>query len=210
MTIVPPHLAPVEFYRAHWPHSKLYDKEVEILESIRDNFITVVHAGNMLGKDFTAGRAAIWFFMSRHPVRIVTTSVDGTQLEGVLWGEIRRAIEESVIPLSYERGGPIIDQHLHLKKLIGHGKNQRECGVSYCIGRVARKGEGMLGHHAYPDNWDGVTPHTLLIADEASGVEDISWERGMTWAKRMLAIGNPWDCNNFFKKLVQRGNVRAA
>jgi hypothetical protein len=81
------------------------------------------------------------------------------------------------------------------------------CPLSYCIGRVAAKGEGMLGHHI-PDIGDGV-PRTLAILDEASGVEDLANERVDTWAKRKLIIGNPFPCNNFFRKYVQEGDIIA-
>jgi hypothetical protein len=78
-------------------------------------------------------------------------------------------------------------------------------GLSYILGRVAAKGEGMLGHHI-ADYGDGV-PRTLFVADEASGVDDISYERAKTWAKRILVIGNPFPCSNFFYKGVKRGDV---
>jgi hypothetical protein len=197
---------PIGWSRFHWPKMKVYDRQEDILLSVRDNYETVVVAGNMMGKDYIAARAALWFFCSRTPCRVVTTSVDGTQLEGVLWGEIRRAVQEAADngrPLDAEHGGHLITNHLHYRKLV----NGRECGLSYMIGRVARKGEGLLGHHAYPDDWDGVTPHTLFIADEASGVEDISYERADTWAKRKLVIGNPYPCQNFFRKAVRGGDV---
>lgn len=190
------------FVETFWPKIKLYDKQIDIMLSVRDNFQTVVTAGNMLGKDFIAGLITIWFFLTRTPCRIVTTSVDATQLEGVLWGEIGRFIQDSVIPLDSKRGGPLVVNHLHLRKMDVRTKNV--CKISYVIGRVAAKGEGMLGHHV-ANNGDGV-PRTLFVADEASGVDDTSDTRADTWAKRKLAIGNPYPCQNFFKKSVTEGD----
>lgn len=134
-------------------------------------------------------------------MRVVTTSVDHTQLEGVLWGEIRRFIQTSKYPLDANRGGPLIVNHLHLRKVV---KGQM-CGISYAIGRVAAKGEGMLGHHV-ADVGDGI-PRTLFVADEASGVEDVNWDRAETWAKRRLAIGNCYNTANFFFRAVQEGDL---
>jgi len=69
----------------------------------------------------------------------------------------------------------------------------------------------MLGHHI-AETGDGI-PRTLWLADEASGVEDISYERASTWARRMLIIGNCYSgapgCS-FFQKAVQGGVSGAA
>jgi hypothetical protein len=162
------------------------------------------------GKDFVAGYAALWFFLTRSPCRVVTTSVDHTQLEGVLWGEIRRFIQESRVPLDVRQGGPLVINHLHLRKVVGRSRSNQApqvCGISYMIGRVAAKGEGMLGHHV-AEVGDGL-PRTMFMADEASGVDDVSYERAGTWAKRMLVIGNPYECQNFFKRGVQGGDIGA-
>jgi len=151
------------------------------------------------GKDFISGLAVLWFFLSRHPCRVVTTSADHSQLEAVLWGEVRRFISTSEVPLNAEKGGPLIVNHLHLRKVV----NGQVCGLSYCVGRVAAKGEGMLGHHV-AETGDGI-PRTLFVADEASGVDDVSYERASTWARRKLVIGNPYPCQNFFRWAV-KGN----
>ena len=216
-----------------WPHVKFYNRQRDIIYSVVENTETVVVAGNMLGKDFVAAFITLWFFLTRHPVRIVTTSADHLQLESVLWGEIRRFIQESRVPLTAKEGGPILENHLHLRKALrppGHpvvvpslgpeGRPERMvsvagnggrskydvCGLSYCIGRVAAKGEGMLGHHV-ADTGDGI-PRTLMIADEASGVDDDTWLIPDTWAKRKLAIGNPYPCQNFFRKAYEEGDLK--
>lgn len=140
----------------------------------------------------------------------MTTSVDHTQLEGVLWGELRRFIQTSVVPLNATVGGPLVVNHLHLRKMYGKGNSRKMCGLSYLLGRVAAKGEGMLGHHIAKTG-DGI-PRTLFISDEASGVEDISWERADTWADRKLAIGNCYQgapgCT-FFQRGVMGGDLMA-
>lgn len=181
-----------------WPDITLYDKQREILHSLRDNDETVVPAGNMLGKDFIAGLGVLWFFLSRHPCRVLTTSVDATQLEAVLWGEIRRFIDDSKIPLRSTEGGPLIVNHLHLRKVV-RGK---VCGLSYVLGRVAgQEGEGMLGHHIAKTG-DGI-PRTLAVGDEASGLPTSYKDKFDTWAHRQLYIGNCFPCDNHFKHAVK-------
>lgn len=194
---------PLEFAKLLWPDVHFYSKQREILYSVRDNDVTIVPAGNQLGKDFIAAFTTLWFFLTRTPCRVVTTSVDSTQLESVLWGEIRRFIQTAKYPLNCEQGGPLLVNHLHLRQVI----NKQICGLSYCIGRVAAKGEGMLGHHI-ADVGDGI-PRTLFVIDEASGVEDIAFERAETWAKRILVIGNPYETKNFFYRGVKAGDLLA-
>lgn len=192
---------PIKLQRRVWPKLVFYDKQWDIIYSVWDNDETVVPAGNMLGKDFVAAFINIAYFLTRRPCRCVTTSVDGTQLEGVLWGEMRRFIQTAHEPISSDRGGPLLVNHLNIRKVDTVTKEV--CGLSYLMGRVAAKGEGMLGHHI-PHTGDGI-PRTLFTADEASGVDDESEDKASTWADRKLFIGNPYPCNNFFKRAVEGG-----
>lgn len=191
---------PLQFSRLLWPDVTFYKEQKDIIYSVLYNDETFVVAGNMLGKDFVSAFIVLWFFITRHPCRVITTSADYSQLESVLWGEIRRFIQISKYPLEHSKGGPLVVNHLHIRKQVA-GK---VCGLSYLIGRVAAKGEGMLGHHIADDR---KTPKTLFVCDEASGVDDITYERADTWAKRKLIIGNPYPCSNFFYKGVKGGDI---
>lgn len=197
---------PLELQKVLWPDVKFAGYQKQIIESVELNDETVVPAGNMLGKDFTAAFVALSFYITREPVRVITTSVDNSQLEGVLWGEIRRFIQTSKYPLEHTKGGPLVVNHMHIRKIINF-KTLEMCPLSYLIGRVAAKGEGMLGHHI-PKTGDGI-PRTLYIGDEASGLEDTSYECADTWAERKLIIGNPYPCDNFFKRAVKGGDIKA-
>lgn len=189
---------PFELAALYWPDVRLYPKQQEIIRSVWENDETVVPAGHMLGKDFVTGFLCLAFFLTRTPCRIVTTSVDFKQLEGVLWGEIRRFIQTSKFPLDHERGGPLVINHLHIRK--AHPDGQID-GLSYLIGRVAALGEGMSGHHIARTG-DGI-PRTLFVSDEASGVDERSADKATEWANRMLLIGNPYECQNQFKWAVK-------
>ena len=194
--VIPQFSDPVESCKRVWPHYTLYSKQREILYSLRDNFETIVPAGNELGKDFITGMAVLWFFFSRRPCRIVTTSVDNSQLNDVLWGEIRRFLDEAVMPLPIEITG-----HPKMYQLDRFGKRIEK---TECVAKVAQKGEGMLGRHA--ERTDKNEPTTLLVIDEASGVDDEGYEKADTWAHRILIIGNPFPCTNFFFKGVMEGD----
>src|SRR5262245_18453716 len=95
---------PLEIGRKLWPNVYFYDKQREIIYSTFWNRMTVVPAGNELGKDFVAAFIALVFFLTRKPCRIVTTSSKDQHLR-VLWGEINRYISTSAVPLDSRKGG---------------------------------------------------------------------------------------------------------
>lgn len=186
---------PLKLAKLCWPHVSFYKEQREMLYSIRDNRETFVPAGNKLGKDFTTGYAVLWFFLSRSPCKILTTSVDSSQLQKVLWGEINTFIQTSKYPL------PLRVIHQEIRRVV-KGKTEPN---SYLIGRVAQAEEGMLGHHL-PWGPNG-EPHTLMAGDEASGIGTGLWDKTRTWRHRALAIGNCYPCVNFFYNAIKEGDV---
>lgn len=188
---------PIKFASIGWPHVKFYKQQQEMIYSVANNDETIVPAGNMLGKDFTAAFIVIWYFVTRRPCRIVTTSAKDDHLR-VLWGEINRFIDTAAFPLRIDQGGPLrVNHHQLLWEYEG-----KRCPLSYVAGMVASDATlaAMQGHHV-PDVGDGI-PRTLFISDESSAVPDEYWMMARTWAKRMFAIGNTWPCENFFKHAV--------
>lgn len=184
---------PVRFTELVWPEVRLYDKQAEIMYSVRDNKETFVPAGNGLGKDFVSALIAIWFFCSRRPARVVTTSVKHDQLNDVLWGEIRHFLDTAAYPL------PIQYNHMHIRQVRNDG---RFVPKSELVGQVIAKGEALLGRHLERD-----IPRTLTIFDEASGIDSAVYESSDTWTHRKLVIGNPYPCSNFFKEGVKAGDA---
>lgn len=194
---------PLKLIEACWPKIVLYDKQVEILYSIRDNRETVVPAANMLGKDYVAGLVVLWFFISRTPCRIVTTSAGDDHLR-VLWGEIGRFIDTSAIPLNAKKGGPLVVNHQELKKVVD-GEIDK---ISYVKGLVASPDNiaKMQGHHANPDNLrDAIAdlPRSMFVSDESSSVKHSYYTMASTWFKRAFIFGNTWPCDNFFKYAIK-------
>lgn len=189
--------SPLKLIPALWPDVRMYRKQKLIIESVWENDRTYVPAGHKLGKDYITGLILPCFFLTRTPCRIVTTSVDASQLTAVLWGEMRRHIMGSRYPLLHEQGGPLIVNHMQVRKVVD-GKID---ALSYIIGRVAQKGEGLSGHHlARGPNGE---PKTLGVCDEGSGIEAEVFDRMSEWAHRFLCIGNPYECQNDFKWAVK-------
>jgi hypothetical protein len=115
----------------------------------------------------------------------------------VLWGEISRFVQTGRHPLTHKTAGPLLVNHRDIRRV---GPDGKLCPVSYLRGMVSERGEGMAGHHA---------AHTLLVIDEASGVDDLVYTQGDTWARKKLIFGNPNPCENFFKRAVKGGDLPA-
>lgn len=197
MNIIEGTVDPITLAKKLWPDTYFYEQQKEIIYSVWNNDETIVPAGNMLGKDFVSGRLITLFFITRYPCRIVTTSAKDDHLR-VLWGETLQGIRESKVPL-LAPDGPLIYTHHEMRRLYEGEK----CPLSYVKGMVASTDSmaGMQGHHI-ANRGDGI-PRTLFIADESSSVEEQYFVMARTWANRMLILGNPWPCSNYFFKSVE-------
>ncbi len=196
---------PVRFKEIFWPDVVFYDKQVEILKSLVEDDETVVPAGNMLGKDFIAGFAAVWFFCTRRPCRIVTSSAKDEHLI-VLWGEIKNFITSSSSPTDRKRkgvlhasmGGPLVVNH----REIFWEYNGVRCDKSYIKGMVASdESIASLGGHHVANTGDGI-PRTMWMNDESSSAKDSYKDMVDPWANRKFVFGNTYPCSNFFYKSV--------
>ena len=186
---------PLRFIALCWPKMCLFDKQQEVLLSVRDNHETFVHAANQMGKTRIAAIIAIWFFASRTPARVVISSSNETQLESVLWSEIRQLISSSAWPL------PFVVTHLSIKKRIRVGSTETE-SADYVLGHVTKTVESFQGHHLPSDK-----PRVLVIFDEASAIGDEYFEASESWAHRKLVVGNPLSTTNFFYRCCKGGDV---
>lgn len=193
---------PVKFVNFNWPDIRLYSKQVDIMYSVRDNDETIVPAGNMLGKDYITGLTVLWFFCSRSPCRIVTSSAGQSQLKAVLWGEIRRFMMTSKYRL------PLQVNDLLIRQVTRDGGVEPK---SYIMGITTNVPENLQGHHLpLRELPDGRTePRTLIVFDEASSIHDKYYTAADTWAHRKLVIGNPLPCTNFFYRGVKDGPLKS-
>lgn len=189
---------PIKFLKWNWPHVSLYREQKQILYSVIENDETTVPAGNQLGKDFIAAYVTLWFFLSRQS-RVVTTSVKFDQLDGVLWGEIRRFISTSKHKL------PIRYTQMNIRRVDNEGN---DIPLWELVGQVSSKNEGLLGRHLRRGPCG--EPTTMAVFDEASGIDDGVYTSTETWAHRKLIIGNPFPCSNFFFNGVKAGDLPRA
>lgn len=208
--------------KTHWPEVRLYDRQRESLEALTRSIEVCIVAGNKLGKDYQAGLVALTFFLWPwlyfdaavyegleaqrresgmpfhlvHTRKVVTTSVKEKHLS-ILWGEIGRFVTSSSRPLLDVHGGPLTVNAFEIRlKEEALAKKP----INYLTGQVAQQGESMAGHHA---------AYTLFIGDEASGLWDEIYRQAQGWAKRFLIFGNPNSCQNFFRKMVDGGDILA-
>lgn len=218
---------PLALAKLWWPHVTFYREQRLGLQSLVENVETVITSANKMGKDFKAGYAALSFFLcpqmyfpaeyvrgverqrlererllgrpvaewEAHTRRVVTTSVKDDHLR-VLWSEIGDFVRGCKRQLLADKGGPLVFTHREIR--FREELNEVE-PKNYLLGRVSEKGEGMAGHHA---------AYTLFIGDEASGLDDQVYVFAQGWLKKALIFGNPHECQNFFRRMVDGGDVR--
>src|ERR1039458_2904467 len=77
---------------------QVWERQVEILESIKTRRRTAVKACHSAGKTFALAVAALWW-LARHPEGIVlTTSPTFRQVRTQIWAEIHRLVERAKVP----------------------------------------------------------------------------------------------------------------
>lgn len=158
---------------------ELWDRQIEILESIRDNRNTTVKSGHKCGKTTTIAVAALWFFCSFERARVVLTAVKASQIDQAVWKEVRRLYREAA-----KRGTPIGGEIHELARsgLRDPADDRQIWGIT------ARDGEGLAGISG---------PNVLVLSDEASGIHDRFFEvlgsslAGSGGTVRKCYISNP-------------------
>ena len=158
---------PVEFSRLAFGHNH-WGVQAEILQSVARNRRTAVKACHSSGKTFCAADAVLWW-ITAHPDGIaVTTAPTWTQVEKLLWGEIRKSVAVSRIPYPTPQ-----------KTQLDLGPNR------YAIGLSTNEGVRFQGWHG----------KILVVIDEAPGVRPEIYEaiEGIRAGGdvRILALGNP-------------------
>jgi len=156
-----------------------WEKQLEIMRSVRDNRRTTVRSGHGIGKSYISARIVLWFLQCWKNSIVVTTAPTQNQVEKILWGEIRNQFKNSLIPLSGEC------LYSQIKVADKH----------YAIGLSTDKGDRIQGFNA---------EHVLIVVDEASGVADEIYEsiEGLMARShcRLLLIGNPLNIDGEFYK----------
>ncbi|MEN6396670.1 MAG: hypothetical protein ABFC78_09330 [Methanoregula sp.] len=165
-----------------------WEKQIEIIESVRDHRTTAVKSCHASGKSFDAGAIALWFLYAHQPSIVLTTAPTDRQVRGILWKEIRKNFQRAKLPL----GGTILTQELKLA----------EDWFAW----------GFTAPDYDPDRFQGFHEiYLLVIADESSGVSDEIFEGidGVLTSEqcRLLMIGNPTNPTGRFARAFKSPDV---
>lgn len=150
----------------------VWSKQVEILESLRDNKRTAVPACHAPGKSHIAARAIAWWVAVHPPdtVRVVTTATTFRQVKSILWPHIRRVVNEHNLP-----GEVLMTEWKINGETVADGFSPADHNES-----------AVQGIHA---------ENLLIVVDEAGGISNTigqALEALMTGGHtRLLILGNP-------------------
>jgi len=129
----------------------LWEREAEILRSIKAERRTAVKACHGVGKTFTIAVAALWWLARYTEGIALTTSPTQRQVRTQLWSEIHRLVERAKVP--YPK--------LKTTELKFRDDN------NFALGFSTNQAENFQGYHG---------KSVLIIADEAPGIESGIWD----------------------------------
>ena len=95
----------------------LTDDVIAMMESVRDNQVTVAVSANATGKSHGAGRVGVWFYLTHPSTKVFTAAAPPLEnLKNILWGEIGSVVGkhpklfESQLTLQYHSNH--LDEHI--------------------------------------------------------------------------------------------------
>ncbi|HEY7825019.1 MAG TPA: hypothetical protein VIG24_19420 [Acidimicrobiia bacterium] len=150
----------------------VWSKQVEILNSVRDNKRTAVPACHAPGKSHIAARAIAWWVATHmnDDVRVVTTATTFRQVRGILWPHIRKLVAAHDLP------GEVLTTEWKINDLV----------VADGFSPADHNEAAVQGIHA---------EYLLIVVDEAGGISNTigqALEALMTGENtRLLLLGNP-------------------
>jgi hypothetical protein len=178
---------PVYFVERVLGIETLWQKQVEILEAIREHDRVAVAACHSSSKTFSASCAVWWWVLSHQPAKVITTAPTDRQVRQLLWSEIRSRHTHARIPLPGQ-----------VQTTAWQYPDQPDwymVGFSTSPDTAQEHASRFQGYHS---------PHLLLVFDEASGIERPIWDAadGLTTSGhcKHLAIGNPLDSTSEFAR----------
>jgi len=137
--------------------NEIYTDDVKILmDSVRDNTITIAKSANATGKTHSAARIAVWFYKVFPDSQVYTGAAPPeSNLKKLLWGEIGSIVEKNA---DLFKGDKIKD--LQISKTA----KSFVAGVTIpSSGTSAQREAKFSGKHA---------PYLLFILDEADAIPD--------------------------------------
>lgn len=158
----------------------LDDWQADVLNDLAKHDKVSVRSGQGVGKTALESGAILWFLTCRPYAKIIATAPTMKQLYDVLWAEVAKWLNNSLIKdlLKWTK-----------TKIYMVGDSERW----FATARTATKPENMQGFHE---------DHMLIVVDEASGVKDEIMEAilgtlsGMD--NKLLLCGNPNNIDGVF------------
>ena len=153
----------------------LWQKQIDVAESVKENPNTIVSSGHSTGKSHIASSIASWWLSTNKDEAVVLTLAPTfTQVNSVLWRYLRHMVRRNKLP------GIIYDT-----------PRWEISELRYGVGLSPKKATEvdiatLQGYHS---------PKLLVIMDEAAGMPRIMFDAIRNLAtgenNRILAIGNP-------------------
>jgi hypothetical protein len=175
---------------------RLWSKQVEIAQSVRENRYTAVPSCHGSGKSQLAAWIALWW-ANAHPVGeafVVTAAPTQMQIEGVVWRYIGQAHAAAGLPGRVVQGNTP-GLRAASGELIAWGRKPAD------LADATMAMQAFQGIHA---------PYVLVILDEACGIPAWLWDASETLVvnedSRVLAIGNPDSPAARFEKVCRPGS----
>lgn len=156
----------------------------EFLRAVRDNSRVAVKSGHGVGKSTSLAWLIIWYLLTRYPTVIIATANTEAQLTDVLLREVEKWVRK--LPEGMKDLITLKADRIELKD------DPKQC---YAALRTARREnpEAFQGRHEQ---------NLLLIADEASGIDDVIFEVGKgsmsTPGAKTVMTGNPTRPQGYF------------
>lgn len=169
--------------------------QADVLDTVWANERTAISACHDVGKSFLMARLAMAFLNVYPNSKVITTAPTFTQVERILWSEIRAAHAKAKFPL----GGKL--------NLTDWSHSPDWFAIGFTPRNELSGGEGQgtqssfQGFHA---------AHLLVIFDEATGIPANIWNMAeglLTSANvKFVAIGNPTSQNSEFYRCFRSRN----
>jgi phage terminase large subunit len=163
----------------------LWQKQKDILYSVRDKENTICVSCNAGGKTFVSAVLVLWFLFAHKDSIVLTTAPTYRQVMSVLWAEIEKMYNGAKYPL----GGSFTTGKLELGPKW------------FALGIPSSEEVRFQGYHA---------EHILIVFDEAAGIDPPIYTAasGNLTSKnsRWLLIGNPTSPTGMFYEYSNNPN----
>jgi hypothetical protein len=164
----------------------LWDAQQRIAEAVLEHPLVAVRSCNGAGKDFLAGRLALWWAVARQGLAVLTGPTASQVTEILMRREVRDAFSKA--------------RHLP-GELHVHSYRPRPEGRAGILARTATTVSALTGFH---------DAAVLFIVTEAQGVEGHAWDAAFAVATgaadHILALGNPLNPDGRFYQACRPGS----